>query len=91
MELTTVSIRNLKDRLSSYVQAVKAGNIVIITERGEPVAKLTPIRPSLEQRLEELVEAGLVEWSGQRLPPFTSEITPHGDKTIAELLLEDRE
>lgn len=50
----------------------------------------TPIRPIVEQRLEELIEAGLLEWSGQRLPPFTPEIVAQGDRTVAELLLEDR-
>lgn len=91
MALTTIGIRDLKAQLSSYVQEAKAGNIVIITERGQPVAKLTPIRPTIEQRLDELVEVGLVEWSGQRLSPFTPEIATRGDKTVAELLLEDRE
>ena len=91
MALTTIGIRDLKAQLSSYVQEAKAGNIVIITERGQPVAKLTPIRPTIEQRLDELVEVGLLEWSGQRLSPFTPEIATRGDKTVAELLLEDRE
>lgn len=91
MALTTIGIRDLKTHLSSYVQEVKAGNIVIITERGQPVARLTPIGPTIEQRLNELVEVGLLEWSGQRLPPFTPEVATRGDKTVAELLLEDRE
>ncbi len=50
----------------------------------------TPIRPTVDQRLEELIEVGLLEWSGQRLPPFTPEIVAQGDRTVAELLLEDR-
>lgn len=91
MALTTIGIRDLKTHLSSYVQEAKAGNVVVITERGQPVARLTPIRPTVEQRLDELVEVGLVEWSGQRLPPFTPETATRGDKTVAELLLEDRE
>ncbi len=91
MTLTTIGIRDLKTHLSSYVQEAKAGNVVIITERGQPVARLTPIRPTVEQRLEELIEVGLLEWSGQRLAPFTPEVAARGDKTIAELLLEDRE
>ena len=91
MALTTIGIRDLKAQLSSYVQEAKAGNIVIITERGQPVAKLTPIRPTIEQQLDELVEVGLLEWSGQRLSPFTPEIATRGDKTVADLLLEDRE
>lgn len=91
MTPTTIGIRDLKVHLSNYVQQAKAGNVVIITERGEPIAKLTPIRPTVKQRLDELIEAGLLEWSGQRLSPFTPEVIPHGDRTVADLLLEDRE
>lgn len=91
MTPTTIGIRDLKTHLSNYVQQAKAGNVVIITERGEPVAKLTPIRPTVKQRLDELIEAGLLEWSGQPLPPFTPEVATHGDRTVADLLLEDRE
>jgi hypothetical protein len=50
----------------------------------------TPVRPTIEQRLKELSEAGLLAWSGQRLPPSTPEIVAQGDRTVAELLLEDR-
>lgn len=90
MALITIGIRGLKAQLSSYVQEAKAGNVVVITERGRPIAKLTPIRPTVEQRVDELIEAGLLEWSGQRLSPFTPEIATRGDKTLAELLVEER-
>jgi len=91
MAQTTIGIRDLKAHLSNYVQQAKSGNVVVITERGQPVARLTPIRPTIEQRLDELIEAGLLEWSGQRLSPSTPVIATRGNKTVAELLLEDRE
>jgi len=91
MTSTSIGVRELKARLSSYVQEAKSGNVVVITERGQPVARLMPIRPTIEQRLDELIEAGLLEWSGQRLPPVTSESTPRDGESLADLLLEDRE
>lgn len=92
MELvTTVGVRELKAHLSSYVQAAKTGAVVVITERGRPVARLAPMRAPVEQRLEELVEAGILDWSGQPLPDYAPQATPRGDRTVADLLLEDRE
>ena len=64
---------------------------MIITERGKPVARLMPIRPTIEQRMEELVEAGLLDWNGQALEPWVPEVKARGERTVAELLLEDRE
>ena len=64
---------------------------MIITERGKPVARLMPIRPTVEQRMEELVEAGLLDWNGQALEPWVPEVKARGERTVAELLLEDRE
>ena len=46
MQTTTVS--RLKMSLSTYLRQVKAGEEVVITERGRPIARLVP---SLERRL----------------------------------------
>ena len=91
MTPTTIGIRDLKARLSNYILEARAGNVVVITERGRPVARLVPIRATVEQRLEELIEAGLLEWNGQRMTPSMPEIEARGEATVAELLLEDRE
>lgn len=54
------SISNLKAHLSRYVDAVKSGEEVIVTERGRPVARLGPL--SEEQaphgRVAQLVREG---------------------------------
>jgi prevent-host-death family protein len=56
------SISILKARLSQYLAAVKAGEEVIVTERGRPVARISAIGPDgvLEGRLEKLVREGRV-------------------------------
>ena len=38
---TTASIADVKARLSEYVRRVKAGQEVVVTDRGVPVARLT--------------------------------------------------
>lgn len=39
-----VGIRDLKNNLSRHLAKVKAGETVIVTDRGQPVAKIEPIR-----------------------------------------------
>ena len=91
MAQVTVGIRELKARLSSYVRQVKSGASVIITDRGEPVARLVPMGRALEDRMEDLVEAGLITWSGRTLSRIAPEACTQGQQTVADLLLEDRE
>jgi prevent-host-death family protein len=91
MTQTTVGIRELKARLSSYVQQAKSGASVVITEHGTPVARIVPIGRSLEDRMEDLVEAGLVTWSGKKLSRIAPVARTQGQQTVADLLLGNRE
>jgi antitoxin (DNA-binding transcriptional repressor) of toxin-antitoxin stability system len=45
--VTSVGIRELKTRLSSYVRRVGRGEVIRVTDRGEVVAELRP--PALAQ------------------------------------------
>lgn len=56
------SVSILKARLSQYLAAVKAGEEVIVTERGRPVARLTAVGADglPEGRLAKLVREGRV-------------------------------
>jgi prevent-host-death family protein len=40
-----VGIRELKTHLSRYVQDVKAGNEILVSERGKIIARLVPAEP----------------------------------------------
>ena len=91
MTQTIVGIRDLKARLSAYMQQVKAGATVVITERGRPIGRIVPLSPSVETRVQELVQAGLMAWSGRKLAPLAPVARTRGKRTVAALLLEDRE
>ena len=91
MTQTTVGIRDLKARLSSYMRQVKDGATLVITERGKPIGRIVPVRLSVEIRLRELIQAGLVAWSGRKLMPMDPVARTRGRRTVADLLLEDRE
>ena len=60
-----VGVRDLKNNLSRYLERVRSGDEVIVTDRGKPVARMTPLDPATD-RLAELIAAGVVR------PPKTS-------------------
>lgn len=91
MPSATVGIRELKSRLSYYLQQVKAGDTLIITEHNRPIGKIVPTNLAIDERLQALVDAGLVAWSGKSLAAIGPVATPHGPRTVADLLVEDRE
>lgn len=86
-----VNIREFRDHLSAYLRRVKAGEVVEITERGKPIGRIVPVVHPVEERIQALREAGLVQWSGRRLPDRAPVARVRGKPTVAELLVEDRE
>jgi antitoxin (DNA-binding transcriptional repressor) of toxin-antitoxin stability system len=69
----SVGLRELKNRLSEYVRRVRAGETVLVTDRGEVVAELSPpgesaARPGLPPGLLELARKGLVTLGGPNDP-----------------------
>lgn len=54
-----VGIRELKNSLSKYLDLVRAGGEVVVTDRGHPIARLSGIDQPTD-RLAELVASGVV-------------------------------
>jgi prevent-host-death family protein len=54
------SISELKAKLSEYLESVRAGEEVIVTDRGRPVARIAPVTGSAEteSRLRMLIRTG---------------------------------
>jgi len=90
MDETKVGARELKSRLSEYLRRVKAGQTIIVTERGKPIGLIVPIQPTLEGRLQAMVEAGLAEWNGQKLKARQPAILNKGVRQVSDLVIEDR-
>ena len=68
MKTTTVS--KLKASLSKYLRSVKTEEEVLVTERGRPIAKLTPPGNSelLSDELMEMEKQGLIKLGSGKLP-----------------------
>jgi prevent-host-death family protein len=91
MSETVVGIRQLKANLSGYMGQVKAGQTVVITERGKPIGRIIPEAPAVSARLQALVAAGLAEWSGEQLSPRHPTVVNRSEKLVSELVVEMRE
>lgn len=87
----------LKNQLSAYLQKVKKGARILVTDHGKPVAKIVPLDDSglkedVEEILAKLASQGLIEL-GQPKKKFSQfkPIKLPGKKTALEYLIEDRE
>ena len=91
--MQTVGIKDIKNNLSRYLKQVKAGEEVIITERGRPIARIIreqPANTSLHLALAPLIEQGVVTMPA--LAPSKTPVTPlrAPGKPVSEMVLEDR-
>jgi len=68
--MKTATVSKLKASLSEYLRRVKAGEEVLVTERGRPIAKLCPATTSqtLSQHLADMEKQGLVKLGSGNLP-----------------------
>lgn len=88
----TVGARELKTRLGGYLQQVRQGRTLVITDRGEPVAELKPLHRSGTEnaKLERLKTLGAVTRLENRpLAPFRP-IRGRGP-SVSDAILEDRD
>lgn len=91
MNETRVGTRELKSRLSEYLRRVKAGQTVVVTERGKVIGQIVSVPPTLEERLRALADAGFLEWNGKKkLKPYQPKIINRSDRLISDIVVEDR-
>lgn len=85
--MLAVGIKELKGKLSGYVDRVRHGEEIVVTDRGIEVALLIPV--SRERRaITQLVGSGKVAWTGGK-PGGIKGIKAKG-QTLAKTMLKDR-
>ena len=93
-----VSVRDLKARLSRYLREAHAGQDVVVTSRGRPVARLLAVshddaeKPSGEELLRrlKLLPGVRLGAGGKPLGAKNPIRIRPGQKSLAEIVLEDR-
>lgn len=67
--MRTITVSQLKMSLSACLRQVKAGEELVITERGRPIARLLPLNSaSLPGHLRDLEEKGFLKRGEKPLP-----------------------
>ncbi|MBI5380155.1 MAG: type II toxin-antitoxin system prevent-host-death family antitoxin [Nitrospirae bacterium] len=88
--MKTAGIKELKNRLSYYLREVKRGEKILITEREQVIATITPVERATEDtRLLSLVKEGFAVWRGGKPAGSRTPVKIKG-KTVSEMVLEDR-
>lgn len=87
-----VGARELKTRLGTYLQRVREGSTLVVTDRGEPVAELRPLHSdnSLPSALLKLSTRGAVTLPTMGALPAFRPVRNRG-ASLAEAVLSDRE
>lgn len=92
-------ISELRDRLSRYLDHVRAGGRVVILDRNRPVAEIVPVGTSGSHRnraddgrLDALQREGLLRRGTGRIPPEVMRRSGPGKSArVLDALLEERE
>lgn len=87
----TVGVRELKTRLGGYLQQVRQGRTLVITDRGEPVAELKPLRrgDSEDAALDQLRALGVITRTENRALAPVRALRGRGP-SVSAAIVEDR-
>ena len=88
--MAAVGIRELKNRLSQYLKRVRAGERVVVTERGRPVAVISrpPVTPA-DRRIDAMLREGIARWGGGK-PRGTARPPRIKGRSVAQIVIEGR-
>lgn len=91
--MITAGVKEIKNNLSRYLAQVKAGEEVMITERGKPVARIIQEDPgnmSIRAALAPLIKKGLITLPVTSLKKNHLTYRKVGGKLVSEMIIEDR-
>jgi prevent-host-death family protein len=85
--MISVGIKELKEKLSGYVDKVRHGEEIVVTDRGKEIALVIPISRE-RSAVKQLAGSGRAAWTGGK-PVGVKGIRAKGG-SIAKTILEDR-
>jgi prevent-host-death family protein len=89
--MVKVGVRDLRQNLSQYVNIARAGQAVVITERGKAIAQLVPAGADMEERVQALQAAGMIRWRGGKLAMTRPVARLRGKRQVSDLVVEMRQ
>jgi prevent-host-death family protein len=90
-----LGLREANQHFSKAIKAVRAGKKVILTERGQPIAVITPIKEeqTVEATLKRMADEGLISLPSRKGPlpsPRWKPVRVKG-KPLSQTIIEERE
>lgn len=87
-----VGIRELRQNLSVYVNRIREeGRSYEVTERGEPVARLSPLEGRATSRIQQMIEQGRITPATRRWEDMPPPLTALKGKPLSQILQEMRD
>ena len=83
-----IDIRELKETLSSHLEDIKRGADLLITDQGQPMARLVPV--DLRGKIQQMLDSGMASWSGQKPSVEIPRVPRQDSRMVSDLLLADR-
>ena len=85
-----IGVRQLKAELSAQLRRVEAGESLVVTDRGRPIATLSPIvKTDAPAWMMTLIAEGRATWGGGK-PAGLAKRIPSRGKLASVMVLEDR-
>lgn len=81
-----VGVRELHDRLSEHLERVEQGAEIMVTRRGQPIARLSAV--DAEDPLADLVRRGLITPAAHARGPRRAHVSVGG--SVSDLVTEQR-
>jgi len=87
-----VGIRELRQNLSVYVRRIREeGRSYEVTERGEPVARLTPLEGQATSRIQQMIEEGRITPATRKWEDIPPPLPALKGKPLSQILQEMRD
>lgn len=89
--MKSATITEVKNQLSSIIDRVKAGESVVVTDRGQPVATIEPVRADADDaaRLVRLERTGIIR-PASKPPPPPPDVLPAARSSAVDALIDER-
>jgi prevent-host-death family protein len=88
-----LGLREANQHFSKAIKAVRAGKEVVLTERGQPIAVIKPIKEASEPEalLKRMAYEGLITLPTRRGPLPRFEPVPVRGKPLSQTIIDDRD
>ncbi|UNX53682.1 type II toxin-antitoxin system prevent-host-death family antitoxin [Georgenia sp. TF02-10] len=83
-----VAVSSLRAELSDWIERVRGGEEVVVTDRGTPVARLVPVDTA--SLLEQLTRQGVLSRPRAARPTASSASRVHASRPVSDLVSEQR-